>query len=274
RGRQGPRLAPEPDPGALAAAGRHLQGGGREWPCGPYQLLSDVSEPELLGLCGRLAADLDAVYAERFGVDPVGEPRGAVILFRTLADFRDFAATSGGHAGHARASRGYLSLYVGDRSPEALAMTLAHELTHLVNRRALGASLPRWLSEGLADAIGDPATPAGLGPSTGLRGAEVARRRVLEKEDLPDLRRLTELDAGSFDSRPDARDYEQSAVFIRFLLADAERRRSFHAFLRGVAGGESPDLDALIRHLGARGGAKDLDRQLRAWLETSGPTLR
>ncbi|MEM8996589.1 MAG: hypothetical protein AAGF23_17520 [Acidobacteriota bacterium] len=272
RSRLGPQVAPEPDAAALEAASRHLGDGGREWPCGPYRLLTDVSDRAFLDLCTNLAVDLDAAYAERFGLEPAGQARGAVILFRDPADFRAFAEASAGHAGHARASRSYVSLYVGDRTVRTLATTLAHELTHLVNRRALGTPLPRWLSEGLADAIGDPATPTGLGPAAGLGGAEVARRRVLERPDLPNLGELATLDFGQFDGRPDARDYEQSAVFIRFLLSDAERRRAFHAFLRGVAEGESADLDALLGHFeagGQPGRAEDWDRRLRSWLESS-----
>ncbi|MEO1368834.1 MAG: hypothetical protein AAFX50_16790, partial [Acidobacteriota bacterium] len=274
RRRLGPQSPPDPDPEALGLAFRILGDGGRETPCGPYRLVTDVGDPAFLDLCGRVSTELDAAYAERFGLEPVGEARGVVFLFRRLADFRAFAETSGGHAGQARASRSYVSLYVGDRTAAQLATILAHELTHLVNRRALGTPLPRWLSEGLADAIGDPATPTGLGPATGLGGAEVARRRVLERPDLPNLGELATLDADQFDGRPGARDYEQSAVFVRFLLSDAERRRAFHAFLRGVAEGESADLDALFGHLEAAPGVAEnvasWDQELRRWLEAEG----
>ncbi|MEM1181383.1 MAG: hypothetical protein AAGM22_23775 [Acidobacteriota bacterium] len=274
RTRLGPQMAPEPDPEVLAVAAEHLGSAGHELPCGPYRLLTDVRASEVIDLCARIAAGLDDAYVERFGVRPVGEPRGAIILFRRLEAFRRFAAAPGGHAGHALASRGYLALYLGDRPPRELATTLAHELTHLVNRRALGGPLPRWLSEGLADAIGDPATVDGLAPSVGLKGSETARRRVLERSDLPDLRTLTALGPGEFDADASSRDYEQGAVLVRFLLSDPERRRGFQSFLRGVASGKPADFDTLLRLLGPRlEAAEELEAALRRWLE-SGDRVR
>lgn len=268
RGRRGPQPAPEPADQIFVAARRHLEGGGRELGCGPYRLLTDVVDPTLPAACQRLAAGLDGAYVARFGVRPVGPPRGAVLLFRELDDFRAFAGEARGHAGHARAAEGHLALYVGERSHAELVQTLVHELTHLVNRRALGAPLPRWLSEGMADALGDPATLDGLGAAGGLDGAEVARRRVLEQPHLPDTAALTRRGPDEFDRDGQSRDYEQSAVLVRFLLSDPERARAFRAFLRGIAKGENDDLETLLGHLDdSLARPEQLDRQLRAWLE-------
>lgn len=76
-------------------------------------------------------------------------------------------------------SRGYTAIWAEPARPQSFARTLAHELTHVVHRRALGGDLPRWLSEGLADAIGDTATGAGIGTLEGLEGSEGIADRLL-----------------------------------------------------------------------------------------------
>ncbi len=269
--RSPPQASVAVDPEVLARARRHLDGGGRELSCGPYTLLTDLGSSPLLEACGRLASRLDQAYARRYGIQPKGKPRETLILFRNQQNFRAFAATDGpaatGYAGHARGADGYLALVVGDQPPERVVQTLVHEITHLISRRALGAPLPRWLSEGLADGLGDPATPTGLGPIQGLAGAEAVARRVLEIQELPDLRRVVGLDGRSFDRDARARDYEQGAVFVRFLMSDPERARSFKAYLKGIADGNSDGPEALAEHLGLP--AVDwsaLDGEVRAWL--------
>ncbi len=272
------RSPPQPsvtaDAKALALARRHLSGGGRELTCGPYTLLTDVRSSPVLEACGRLVSDLDRAYTRRYGVKPVGKSRETLILFRGREAFRAFAATDGpnatGYAGHARGADGYLVLYAGDQPAERVVQTLIHEITHLLNRRALGAPLPRWLSEGLADGLGDPASLTGLGSSQGLKGAEAVARRVLEVDTLPNLRRVVGLDNRAFDRDPKARDYEQGAVFVRYLMSDPKRKRSFQAYLKGIAEGESDGPEALAAQLGLPGDDWNaLDRKVRTWLRTT-----
>ena len=269
--RSPPQPAVTADPEVLSRARRHLTGGGRELSCGPYTLLTDLEASPLLEACGRLASRLDQAYARRYGASPKGKPRETLILFRDQAAFRAFAATDGpvakGYAGHARGADGYLALVVGHQPAERVIQTLVHEITHLISRRALGAPLPRWLSEGLADGLGDPATLAGLGSIQGLAGAEAVARRVLEIDELPNLRRLAGLSQREFDRDPRARDYEQGAVFVRFLMSDPERARSFKAYLKGIAEGESDGPDTLAQHLGLpTDDWSQLDGEVRSWL--------
>ena len=57
----------------LAEARRLMGGDARELPCGPFLLLTDVTGP-LLERCPRLAGQVDRLYAERTGLEPVGGP--------------------------------------------------------------------------------------------------------------------------------------------------------------------------------------------------------
>jgi len=155
--------AQPPDAALLARARELLGGGGREESCGPYRLYTDAADPRLVAACARLAGRLDALYEERYGVRPLGEPAEAIVLFGEIDRYRALARETGvplGYAGYTLATRGLAVFHAGDQPIATFLSTLAHELTHLVSRRALGVNLPPWLSEGLADGIGDTATAA------------------------------------------------------------------------------------------------------------------
>ena len=243
--------------------------GARRIACGSYTLLTDVSGQALESLCRRVGAELDAAFRIRYGVVPRGRAQETLIVFKKRDALTRFSAVDGprlGYAGHARAGDGYLAMFWPEPAVDENARTLVHEMSHLVARRALGAPLPRWLSEGLADGLGDPATlRLGLGRIEGLHGAEAQARRVLERPDLPDLSALTGLDATAFDGGAAARDYEQSAVFVRFLMSDPGRRKGFRAYLQGIAAGGSDSREQLAEQLGIESWS-ELDRALRQWL--------
>lgn len=263
-----PRVAA---PEVVAAAHRHLDAAMRQERCGPYELRTDVVEGRVLELCRRIGSELDAVYRRRYGLEPLGEPAGTVLLFSSAAAFRLFAdevaGLRAGYAGFSDAARGFVAMHVEDEPLAETASTLAHELAHLVHRRALGADLPPWLSEGLADGIGDAATPDGLGPLEGRRGAEALAARLAGGYELGRTRPLQELAALSrsqFDRGTVSFDYEQSALLVRYLLADAELAPRFRGLLRQLAQGE-PYAPELVRAaLGISW--QDLDRDFERWV--------
>lgn len=250
--------------------------GARDGHCGPYRLLTDVTDRSLLAACEVIGTTLDATYSERFGVPPVGEPRGTIFLFARAAGYRAFLADEGaalaGYAGVTRPTRGYTSLTADGLAPERVVATLAHELTHLVHRRALGSDLPRWLSEGLADAIGDAATLRGPGPLTGLAGMEEPARRLAwgyRQGQVGTAQRLVALGRDRFDQDPVTFDYEQAALLVRILLLDPALAPRLRAYLSRLAAAERYDPEALRSTLGVAW--DELDGRLRAALRSPPP---
>ncbi len=266
-----PRPAVEPHPDALAAARSILGPDARDARCGPYQLLTDVTDARLLDACAKIGAQLDLTTTVRLGLEPLGEPKAAILLFADGEDFRTFSHTEGrvaiGYAGFARPVRGYLAMWAGEPPYDSYATTLAHELAHLVQRRTLGPNLPPWLSEGLADAIGDPATLDGPGTLTGLAGVEGPAARLqhgYRNGQVGSVERLLRRHRGDFDAEHPSFDYEQSALLVRFLLLDAQLGSRFRTFLDRLAAGEDYEPELLFEVLAVEPAA--LDAQLQAWL--------
>lgn len=268
-----PRESRLPSDALVASARGLMTDRGRQRSCGPYAIYTDVSDEELLATCTRLAPALDATYTGRFGVAPVGQPAEAIFLFSTLDQYRDFVRAQtqmpSGYAAHSDAARGYLALYTGERSRQEVIETLIHELAHLITRRALGGNLPPWLSEGLANGLGDTATADELHPIEGANGAEAEASRLLlgyEAGQVPSLARLLQKDSAEFDSGTLSYDYEQSAFLVRLLLSDPELTSRFRTFLRALAAGSVYTPELFYDHLGL--GAAELDRRLEAWLRS------
>ena len=162
-----PVLAGEhsPDPNRLLRA-RMLIGVDTEPSnVGPYTLYTDVDDSYLLNRFAEIAENLPAAYRERFGVDPGPAAGEVVVLYQDEELYRTFEA---GEPAVAQAStdgyatRGLIVLYVGDQDDFILDVLFVHELTHLLNRRALSLGLPAWLDEGLATELAisrlDPVT--------------------------------------------------------------------------------------------------------------------
>ncbi len=271
------RLAETPDAALLGSARALLAGGGRRANCGPYQLYTDVADPRLIAACGRLASRLDDIYSARYGIQPRGEPAAAIVLFARVESYRAFAregAVPMGYAGYALAARGLAIFYAGEQRAgggtkplESFVTTLVHELSHLVNRRALGVNLPPWLAEGLADGIGDTATSEGFRPLEGTIGVEALALRLRQAQASAragNLERLVSLKRGEFDRDVVSFDYEQSALLVRFLLSERELRSGFRGFLKGIAGGEAYDSERLADALDTDWA--ELDRRFEQWL--------
>ena len=239
--------------------------------CGPYSLWTDVTDQQILALCERIGERLDGRYRARFSVAPVGQPRETIFLFAQGEGFRQFMAQEGsvrvGYAGVARGTKGFVALHADGLAVETVAATMAHELTHLVNRRALGSDLPRWLAEGLADAIGDSADGQGIGELSGLLGVEEEARRLAwgyGEGKVGSVARLVELQRGEFDRGVVSFDYEQSALLVRYLLLDAQLGKRFRGYLRQLAGRQRYSSAALEAALAVRWSGLDL--RLRQWV--------
>jgi hypothetical protein len=241
--------------------------------CGPYRLTTNSSDPRLLAACKKIGATLDGVYAERFGVTPIGAPAEGIILFGELADYRHYVEEDGrlaaGYAGFASDIDGLVVLHAGSGRKSAIT-TLAHELTHLVHRRALGTNLPPWLSEGLADAIGYGTTEEGIGPLRGVSGVEALTERLrgaLDRGWARPLAELAGLPRSDFDRGVRSFDYEQSALLVRYLLLDPGLAPRFRGYLAAIARGERYDPERLRAALG--GPWSGLEAGLAVWLRSN-----
>ncbi|MEO7795590.1 MAG: hypothetical protein ABIV06_12540, partial [Thermoanaerobaculia bacterium] len=157
----------------------------------------------------------------------------------------------------------------GDLDAEAVAQTLAHELSHLAHRRAFGHELPPWLAEGLADAVGDSATTAGFLPLSDLDVVAGIRKRLCggyEIRRTESLARLVDLDRSGFDRGSVSFDYEQSALLVRFLLLDPGLGPRFRAWLgvRAKLRSNAPGLPAALQV-----SWPELERRFASWLGCS-----
>jgi len=267
-----PLPSPAPDPARLAAARALLAAAAAgDARLGPHAVYSDA-DPALLDFLDRVAAAVEPAYVERYRRQPVGVPAGAVVLFAREADYRLFQAgeerlttlPAGGHA-----SGGLVALWAGGRRRDEVAETLVHELTHLLNLRALGPALPPWLDEGLANdlawgAIGadgalDPGRLGGAVERDGLtvtwHGPRAALRTLAETHGADGLARLSHLAALDWEAfvRSPRRNqhYSLAGFLVRYLL-DGEQGAlapRFHGYLTAVAAGGPATGDALLRHL-------------------------
>lgn len=238
--------------------------------CGPYEVLA-TAPPRYLVVCETLAARLDTVYQERLGVEITSEPAGLIALFGESAAFRQYASEVArlrpGYAGFSLAGRGVIALSTEDVALDRFAQTLAHELAHLVHRRIFGPRLAPWLSEGLADAIGDTASAAGFSSLEGLTGAEHLAGRLLEGIELGRADPISLLLVKSrreFDRGLVSYDYEGSALLTRFLLLDSALAPRFRRALDRLATVDGCDVVCLFEQLGIDG--PELEGRFLAWL--------
>jgi hypothetical protein len=159
-----------------------------------------------------------------------------------------------------------------------------HELTHLLNRRALGPALPPWLDEGLAEDLAwsqvDPRgrlLPGSFGGSrekkgsvVRWKGAQAALRQLVRESEqgkLTSPSELIDLDWDEFVASPGRElRYAQAAILVRFLLdgRDPGAALGFRRFLRETAQGIPLSRSRLERSVGY---SRDLlDREILSWL--------
>lgn len=273
-----PRPLPgrEPDPERLALARELLADRERVVPLAGYTLYTDA-EPGggPVRALGRLAAELDRSYTERYGVAPIARPVGAVVLYRRETDYRRLAAAEreiGRLPSSGYAARGVVAIYLGGRPEPAVLATCVHELTHLLNRRALGPALPPWLEEGLAGDLAALLVGAEAGESKETPGSRVIARGALLEDRLPGLAELLALDAADFLAPlRNELHYAESFLLVRYLLDGGEPALAagLRRHLAGIAAGGPADGEALRRALGRSW--PELDRGFRAWLGQAGP---
>jgi hypothetical protein len=267
----GPLLARRPEPERVEFARGLLGGGESATRLGLYTAYTDADRPELLALLERVIGGLEEVYSRRYGVVPIGEGEGVLVLFashRDFATYRDRELSVPGVTATGLAGGGLVALDLAGRSDDEVAATAVHELTHLLNRRALGPALPAWLEEGLADDLAQSEIdPDGSVVTERLGGVSIRRfdgwewrgaqasilalRKAVDEGSLRPLEELMRLDWQAFVAEePERPNYAQASFWLRFLLQDSELGRGLRAFLAGVAAGESAEGEQLRLHLG------------------------
>ena len=258
-----------PDPQRLERARALLAEGAHELELAGYRFYTDVWDSSMLEEMGRVLAGLEETYTRRYGLELLGRPRGAVVLYgqrRALEELQRLEGLEGLPAtGHA--AGGVAALVVGNRPRHEVISTLVHEVAHLMHRRAVGPALPPWLDEGLSDDLANlPIDGDGRLLTSGWSGRRVqgevrvvyegalASLRVSSREmqagRAPSLERLMGYDWQEFVLSPRSRlHYDLSAFFIRHLLDDPVSGPAFRAFLSASARGEEISPEALRRWL-------------------------
>ncbi|HUO87136.1 MAG TPA: hypothetical protein VM617_07075 [Thermoanaerobaculia bacterium] len=271
---------------------------------GRFDILTDRADHPLVPLGERIAADLPALHARRYGLpgddpgrstsaSPVLPPSlGTVILFARDTDYGGFLAAVAGEAaarelaGHA--GGGVAALPLGSRTAHQAAGTLVHELAHLLNERAFGPNLPPWLDEGLAGDLelvaigrrGELDEARWAAGRSGYRGWHEPSGPLIALDDLLDddrrarlenLVELMTLERPALATSPRRAElYALTALWVRFLLADGARATAFHSLLTALAAAPEPPRDGGAELLAEALGVKlaSLEGHFRVWLRS------
>ena len=259
---------------------------------GAYQLWTDVADEELLGFLDGLAAVAEDAYFARFARLPSGDPLRSAVLFADEAAYREYSGDDillSNHAGHA--GGGVLASYTAGRPRAEVASTLVHEITHLVNARALAWELPPWLQEGMAgelDAVWVEASGVdsadGRTVAASFVGFDEHDRRVVQlgqllaSGGLPPLHQIILLDREEFYQGDASTHYAYSGALVRYLLdGDGRRYRAgFLRFLQRVANGYTPNGALFLDAYETKDTAflVALDRGFRSWIAAEQPAAR
>lgn len=256
---------------------------------GAYQLWTDVEDAELLGFLDELAGVAEDAYFARFARLPSGDPLRSAVLFASEADYREYSGDGillASHAGHA--GGGVLASYTAGRPRAEVASTLVHEITHLLNARALSWDLPPWLEEGMAGAMdavwvegagvdsadGDTVVQSFLGYD-GHDGRIVLLAERLRAGTLPPIHLVILADREEFYQGDASVHYALAGALVRFLLeGDAGRyREGFLRFLQRVANGYDANGALLLDSYGTKDTAfvAELDGAFRRWVAGERP---
>jgi len=281
----------------------------RETKLGPYTLVTDLAENRVDPRLAPVVASLAESYRERFGLDP-GPPRGEVIvIFAHERDYRQFESEdlrlagldTEGYTAEALLSEAdseeesiatLTATFLGDREAEFHREILVHELTHMLNRRAVGPHLPPWLEEGLAEDLALSKVDASgrlvlgsWGGSAGVRHYSWSNRATTLQQTVtgsraalqvvlngwrtpyrPELELLSQLSWEMLVS-PSSRAllYAQSGFLTRYLLDGAgdESAERFRGYLADVGDGEAVG-GALWSRLDAT--PQEIEEDLYLWL--------
>jgi len=211
------------------------------------ETLTDGRTVHLVGLGGTHTATLLA----RVGAEMNGAAQAVTafwgpdwphdIVIVAAASDAEFGTLAGGGpdtAATTTAERIMFAPGAAAMSDQSLRIVLRHELFHYASRAATAADAPRWLTEGVADFVGRPATP---------RPPDAA-----ELAQLPTDAELDGLDR--------SRAYDRAWWFSRFV-ADAYGTDTLRAlYLRACGPGHPDAVTALRETLGA-----DLPTVLARW---------
>ena len=228
---------------------------------GPYRLFTDVKDGELLRLLAEAAGQVERAYVARYGREPSGKARQAVILFAKESDYRSYHKGRDGFVDGGHAHRSTLAYYVGDNPDHRVVRTLVHEITHLLNRRALAPRLDPWLEEGLANDLGywhheqrSPITVESLGDrwldvmQPGAASLQYLQD-LLSKRELPPLAAVLTLeDEDFYVNEKSALHYGMSGFFVRYMMEgeDGTLALGFKEFLRALAYNQNANLVELL----------------------------
>ena len=291
--RPGPRPLPPvpprsyPDSEILATARSFLPADTRAVAIGTFDLYRDSPDRRQDELFATLSAQLEKIYAERYGLAKSRPPTGAVFAFSSDEPFHALVrilATSQATDFSGLTSGGVALVRTGNRPRKQIARTFLHETAHLWNRHLLGEGLPVWLEEGLAEDLTlSDMTASGrlrpdlvskevrriagitLIPPTTVMLAALSKRARLRS--LTSTAVLLEMDQQSFLHDDDRLiRYVQSGLFIRFLLENAQYRDVFHAFLGHVAETGAASGADLLERLQAQQPKTELDESFRNWI--------
>lgn len=263
--------------GHLEFARRLLGATALERSLGPYDLLTDVRDEEMLDDLHAVAEHLDSYYRERYNLELGDTGQQTVALFSAEDTYREFERQTTEHQrqdrqGHAIGN--VAGLFVGDKRSVEFRPLLAHELTHLINRRAFGSRPPAWIEEGIANDVayckvdrnGRPRTETLAGESTvfgsrmdrqvafsgGLSSLTQLLKWRARRRGTP-LDRLIDLSHDDFMAPDDRQQYYIESAFLIRLLLDGpkdEWRAGFRSYLAEVADGELAGSERLIELLG------------------------
>lgn len=230
---------------------------------GPYAVYTDVEDEAVLELLDGVAGRLGEAYGARYGLGVPRRRSGPVIaLFADQADYEVLVRSVSTPHEHPNgfAVGGLAIFFVGDRPRQTLVTTFVHELTHTLNRQAIGSGLPLWIEEGMASDLGavwieDPDAPApGLVDAAVDRGQWRPQRILMAGEVTPVIgsyELLTTLPRSGFYDGTGV-GHRHSLLFIRCLLdgGDDELAEGFQRFLFEAAGGYRPTPERLLDRLG------------------------
>lgn len=292
--------APPADPEILARALAALPGEHPRRELGPYALYTDLADARVLRRLSTVASGLEATYRSRYGLDPGSAAGQAVVLFSREADYRAFASGDLAYAGlgeRGQAGFGVAALFAGESKEWQVRSLLVHELTHLINGRALGPRTPPWLEEGLAEDLAESGVnaagrlvPGSLGGERSISAIPTRRttrgdvvqltvttegaysalerlRRSLDRGQLLPVATLAGLSWRQIVD-PGLREtaYAEAAFFVRYLLDDGDESLAagFRRYLASIAAGGEGGPEDLRASLGRSW--EDLDSGFGRWL--------
>ncbi len=214
-----------------------------------YALHTDLDEEDVRAATSRLALLAEEYHRRTAGLAGTVRERLPFYLFTSRADYEK----AGGRRGTAGVYTGRMLAAVADPDqPEAMWYTIQHEGFHQFAHVAIGAGLPIWANEGLAEYFAEGVFTGdefytGLVPPPRL-----ARLKALLKDGkLKSVRAMMQMSSEAWAVDLRGTHYDQAWSLVHFLAhADGEQYQTpFFDFLREVSRGQEWER-AWLKHLG------------------------